>query len=471
MWLHSWKKMFGDSKMLKILSILKSIKLAVFLILFLAALSLSGIFLPQIPAEFLASPEGHIWWLENVAAKKYGLFTNFLDSLDVFNIFHSIWFLGAVILLLLNILTCTLFRSRTLLSEAKNVKVPTATEFYTKGKNHYKLTAKLSGEQTYAILDKILQKYRYSLMRADKGENTYVSGNKNRYSVYGTFAVHLSFFVLIIGILTGNYLGFRNDSFVVVEDTAQDIGNQTGLSLYLKSFTDEYWGDGTPKDYRSEVTIFENGHEVKNGVIRVNYPLLYNGVRLQQGFFGPAIKLQISDPDGQIIFNNNVALTGARNSNSLLRPEGSVKLLNGDKVLIIGNSGDGADRSIAENEIGLELYDSEMSFKGWQKLQKDTSGEIGGLKFTFSDIIQYSGFLVSKDPGEIYIWIAAFVFLMGLGMLFYFPHRQVWIALYPAQNAETEILIRLHSNMELGLENEAKKIIADFENMVKVLKK
>ena len=69
----------------------------------------------------------------------------------------------------------------------------------------------------------------------------------------------------------------------------KDIGYGTGLRLELKSFTDEYWNDGTPKDYRSEINLLVNDQYVINGTVRVNHPLVYKGMRIHQSFFGPAV--------------------------------------------------------------------------------------------------------------------------------------------------------------------------------------
>jgi cytochrome c biogenesis protein len=51
--------------------------------------------------------------------------------------------------------------------------------------------------------------------------------------------------------------GFQDESLIVVEGAAANIGHGTGLSVYLLSFIDEYWEDGTPKDYRSSVGLYK----------------------------------------------------------------------------------------------------------------------------------------------------------------------------------------------------------------------
>ncbi|MBI4234031.1 MAG: cytochrome c biogenesis protein ResB, partial [Chloroflexi bacterium] len=75
----------------------------------------------------------------------------------------------------------------------------------------------------------------------------------------------------------------------------------TNLSLKLESIVDEYWPEGPPKDYRSQVVLYENGQEVQQGVLRVNHPMSYKGVRFYQSFFGQAVVTEVRDQSGQTL--------------------------------------------------------------------------------------------------------------------------------------------------------------------------
>ncbi len=443
----------------------KSIKLAAVLILILSILSLIGIFLPQIPHEFSVSPDGYAWWLENVARAEFGVYTPILGFWGFFNIFNSIWFLGTVILLLINISVCSLGRFNLLKSSSAKVKVIKDLNFYKDSKFSSNLKSKSSMESTYSLLSKILNKRHYILTEVKDGNNIFIAGDKNRYSAFGTYAIHLSLFVFILGILLGTFFGFRNNTFVVTENNMVEVGYNTNLSLNLKSFADEYWEDGTPKDYRSEVVLYENGKEVEKGLIRVNHPLRYKGVRFYQSFFGPAVKLKIEDLNNSIVFNDNVVLSRLSSNYSVQRPEGDFKLTNeGYIVNVIGNAMNGIDPSINKDEIGIELYGNDMALIERKIIDKDMPLKIGNLTFTLEDKLQYSGFIVSNDPGVTFIWIGSVLFLFGLVIVFYFPNRQIWVVLDSSPKNSTIILIKLNSVKKFALENELSIIVAELEN-------
>lgn len=448
----------------------KSIKLAAALMFILSMLSLIGIFLPQIPHEFSTSPEGYAWWLENMAAVRFGDFAQILGFWGFFNIFHSIWFLGTVILLLINISVCSLNRFNSLKSSFAKIEVKNVPSFYKDSKFYRNMKSKSSMDSTCSLLCDVLKRRHFKLTEVKSENNIYIAGDKNRYSVFGTYAIHLSLFIFILGILLGGFLGFENNNFVVTEGNKVDVGYGTNLSLSLDSFVDEYWVDGTPKDYRSEVILFENGKEVKKGLIRVNHPLRYKGIRFYQSFFGPAVKLKIEDSERSIIFNDNVVLSRLSLDDSVKRPEGDFKLKDVYIVNVIGNTLNGMDPSIDKNEIGIELYDDNMTLIEREKIGKFAPQKIGNLTFTLMDKLQYSGFIVSKDPGNIFIWIGSLLFLIGIVIVFYFPNRQIWVALDSSSENITTILIKMNSVKKFTLENNLESLVSELGNNLDLIK-
>ena len=85
---------------MRILSFFKSVKLAVTLILILAATSVIGTLIPQ------GRPP--MYWVEKYGEGTYGIL-QFLGFLDLY---HSGWFLFLILLLAVNILVCSLSRVR-----------------------------------------------------------------------------------------------------------------------------------------------------------------------------------------------------------------------------------------------------------------------------------------------------------------------------------------------------------------------
>ncbi|MCL5073973.1 MAG: cytochrome c biogenesis protein ResB [Actinobacteria bacterium] len=456
------------SFIVSLMRLFKSIKLAVFLILILSLLGFLGTIIPQVPEEFVTNPSGYSWWLENVAYYRFGFWTLILKALGFFNVFHSFLFIAAGVLLMLNIIVCTIMRIPKIRSRLSVANTIRDRSFYLNGDYNAELIRSSSkAESIGPSLIAIFKRYRYKIKQDMYGDLFYLAADKNRFSLIGTYAVHLSLFLFVIGFILGSSIGFRDASFIIAEDNIKNIGHNTGISLGLKSFTDEYWTDGTPKDYRSEVAVFENGKEVKRGTIKVNHPLIYKGIRFHQMFFGPAVKMLVMDSEGLVLFDNNVALPSVRISRPLQRPEGSFKLKGTDySVVIIGSAVNGTDTLIGKDEIGIEIYENTDIPVAWTTLQLGISQKIAGLNITFMEHKKYSGLQVSREPGISLIWIASFLFISGLCMVFFFPRQQIWIAVCSVSSITTQMLVKLNSSKKFNAETEFLKLIAEIKTIL-----
>ncbi len=107
-----------------------SIRLAFFLILILAGLSLIGSLLIQAPAEVASVSESFNAWLEEVARPRFGVWTGIIATLQLFDIFHSAWFLGAGILLIINISVCSFNRFRALRWNLARIQIRLSDDAY-----------------------------------------------------------------------------------------------------------------------------------------------------------------------------------------------------------------------------------------------------------------------------------------------------------------------------------------------------
>ena len=342
--------------MKKILGVLKSTRMAAALILVLVILCLIGILLPQIPAAYSATPEGSAWWVENVAFQQVGDRADTLEALGLFDVFRSAWFIGTVALLMLNILACSTPRIRLIAAESKKNKVNCDDAFYRSGAYTYDFLIPSAQEQGIESIEQALEKSHYSVAKEETATSAYFAGEKNKFSRWATLFVHLSLMLLLAGVIVGSLSGFRDDAFIVAEGATKEIGHGTGLSISLHSFTDSYWDDGTPKDYKSEISMNQNGEPVKTGTVRVNHPVSFHGIAIHQGFFGRAIGLSLSDAEGKVLLQDSIPLTGYQENNNLSRPHGTVTLSeNGYTVVLLGSAINANDPYIEQNQTGIEF--------------------------------------------------------------------------------------------------------------------
>lgn len=422
-----------------------SVRLAVILILVITGLSLLGALLIQVPAEIAKDPQAYSNWVGAVASSKVGVWAPLLSVLRLFNVFSSLWFIIACTLLMLNIFICSVNRWSSISLSLRGGTVKQNENFYFNDNTHAELKdIQAPVAEAAMISEKILKGRGYRTRTESDENNIYIAADKNRYYRLGTYFSHFSLILFVMAFVAGSYFGFRDQSFTVPVGSIREIGHDTALSLQLVSFVDEYYDNGTPKDYRSEVVLYENSQPVKKAIIQVNHPLVYKGIRFFQSYFGPAVKMQVRDENGQDVFNDNVPMDSYFDTEGVRRYEGFFELHLPEasfNIRLIGSAVNAEDPMIPAGNIAVDVGQGgkQIDFK---LVELGTPEVVGGLKFTFLEESKYSGFQVSRDPMNVLIWIASILFIIGICVVLYFPYRQVWVLSQPLGQSNSRLLIR-----------------------------
>ena len=465
-----------------------SVKLAVILILILVGLSLIGAFLIQVPADTLKDPAAYAAWVDQYGVQKVGAWAPLLKLLQLFQVFSSIWFLGAGTLLMINILVCSFNRWGNIKLVLNGGTIKREDNFLTSGKEDSRaeiadvpaVTSELA-----KLLETILKKRRYRVRLEQDSENVYIAADKNRWFKSGTYVSHLSLILLVLAFIFGNILGWEISSFKVVEGSNHinnQVGHDTYLSLRLDKFTVSYYDDGTPKDYRSDVTLFENGQEVQQAAIRVNYPLEYKGVMFYQSSYGTALNIKVHNtnlssdttttPDaitiGNLIYDGDITVVPMGMSMGMGMGSGyyvgSFRLPEQNLLVYVIISSNPADPMIPAGSVGIEVINqTDGSDAGLAFIAQNMPTIINNLQFTFTGNRVYSVFQVSKDPTVTIIWIACALFIIGICMVLYFPHRQVWAIAQKTDKGTSRLLIRTIAPRSFGNSAEIKVLTNSIE--------
>jgi cytochrome c biogenesis protein len=440
-----------------------SVRLAVILILVITALSLLGALLIQAPPEVAKDPVAYSYWIETVAQPKVGAWAPFLSALSLFNVFRSPWFVIASTLLMLNILICSLNRWKEISLSLRGGSVKKKEDFYSGGTSTSLKDLQAPAAKATLISEKVLKARGYRTRTQSDKENTYISADKNRYYRLGTYFSHFSLILFVLAFVASNYFGFRDLSFTVPEGHFRQVGHDTALSLELVSFVDEYYDNGRPKDYRSEVILYEDGTPVKEATIQVNHPLVYKGVRFYQSYFGPASKMEVHDLNGNNVFNGNVPMDSSFDIEGVRRYEGFFDLpAEGISVRLIGSAINAEDFMIPPGSVAVDLREGTNQID-FRLVWLGESATVGGFEFTFLEDSKYSGFQVSHDPASILIWIASALFILGICSVLYFPYRQVFILSRPAG-----LLIRTRAPRGFRSTQELNVLAGQIENKLSI---
>ncbi len=425
----------------------RSVRLALVLILALAAVLLIGTILQQVPPSIRADGAAYEQWLEQ-ARLKYGPWTDLLEHLDFFSVFQAPYFRALIALLVINIVVCTLNRWRSISITVFRSRVRMTDGFFQHARFNATFESPMPAPEAARRMKRSLSFARYRVNTETGAQSIALLADKNRFSVYGTFLTHLSIVLILAGAVIGGVFGFKDPQFVVAEDSTRGVAG-TELSVRLEHFADEYYLDGRPKDFRSEVTLFKDGQEVKRATIRVNSPLRYDGITFHQSFYGQTAVMKVEDSGGRELYRGGVPLSWQTRDGG--RPAGLLTLSEqGISVWVIGPRPGENDPLVRPGEMRLEIYNPDGDVDRLETLTQGEPKEIDGLTFTFERESRFTGLKVVKDPGVTIIWVACTLLVLGIVVLFYFPRLRAWALLTERPDGTTEVKLAMPSQRNLS---------------------
>ncbi|MCZ2108454.1 MAG: cytochrome c biogenesis protein ResB [Dehalococcoidia bacterium] len=283
--------------------LLTNVKFALLLVGLAAFAGLIGVVIPQMPGPMRANPAARRAWLE-LRREDYGIFTNTFDRLGFFDVFHTAWFNGLWVLIIVAVTVCTVSRFR---PTWKGVhRAPrTVGEAYFERAHH---RASFSHKGGVEVVEEILRKRRYHVERVKaEGETTYLFADRFAWSHYGTFLSHLALLMLLIGALLTTLAGFEK-TFVLAETTsAAPVFDSPGPGQIFVRMVDAVRGKdaaGNIIDFRSKLEV-RRGEQVIDCVATVNDPCRAFGYKIHQAaFFDDIARLRILGPNGQVVYDD-----------------------------------------------------------------------------------------------------------------------------------------------------------------------
>jgi cytochrome c biogenesis protein len=417
-----------------------SVKLTVVVFLLLAALSIIGTLIPQNenPAEYF---------------RAFGPFLyQVLATLDIFDMYRSWWFQGLIVMLVINIIVCSIDRLQTTgkIIFSKNPKFNLGS--YRKRKSNKDFTLEGSiGPMKERVSAYMSKEYSYcETVSADNGFA--ITAEKGRLTRLGVYGVHLSVVILLIGSLVGSLNGFEGYANIPEGESSDAIQMRFGtgtiklpFAIRCDDFDVQFYDTGAPKEFRSKLTIIENGQPVLQKDIIVNDPLRYKGVNIFQSSYGklnnPApgadlskeIELSIKSSSSGKIYKVKSAL-----KQSVELPEGLGQFVIDDfhpaaefKGMAVGP----ALHGILTSEGGVSQ--SVLLPINFPKFDNMRKGKVV-ITVAKADISAeqrfYTGLQITKDPGVDLVYAGFIMMILGCMVTFFMSHQQVVVELQPKGN-------------------------------------
>lgn len=422
----------------KVYQTLASVRTGIFLIIVVGILSAIGTVILQRPTsepedmQRAYSPEILMW----------------LDRIGLTDIFHAWWFL----LLLCSICLCLIFVSVD--------RWPNAWKVYAKPVRFAGPQFRVGLPQTVkiavtdevgalSVAERVLSRFGFNAERVTENGATGLFAEKQRFSVFAVFIVHLSLLCLFAGyFLVDGIVGYRGNINVPEGQALGQItlrDNRGGESKKTLPFLircdgagEETYPDGSPKKWWSKLAIIENGKEVAAKMITVNDPFVYKGIRLYQASMFPtktprAIIFTATPSQGgeprtiEVPLDGKLSLAGGE-SLAVLRfiPDYYVQ----DNVVY--KKSDDLVRPAAQ--LGLTNAKGETK-EFWTCYQDanctgNANAPDATYDFALTDVAvvetNVTGLEVSHQPGQFGIWIGVVLMAFGLVIAFYTQHVRIW---------------------------------------------
>jgi len=393
-----------------------SLKLTLSLLISLALTSIIGTVLPQgqLPPEYVAQ----------ISQTKLQLYSR----LGFFDMYHSWWFITLLYIFSLNLISCSIKR---LPHVFKFVTEPTLV-LPDSMRNSFKKEITFSGgiDKGRERLSEFLGAAFAPPVATEHNGEFYLFAQKNAWCRLGVYVVHFSILVIFVGAIIGSLSGYKGFVNIVEGTSVNAFERQNGQQMPLgfevlcEKFNVDKYANGAPKEFRSILTILENGRPVpgySQVKVIVNDPLTYKGITFYQSSYG-----QANEPSG--FFFTVRQRDSGKTEQILLRPGIETALPDGSSVAIV-NLTDNPEEGMAA-VLGVRVKgEAPKYFKVLKNFP--TMDEMRGdnLVFTFNgtDAKQYTGLQVAKDPGVWVVWLGCTLMVIGIGVAFFMSHKRVWV--------------------------------------------
>ena len=417
----------------------ESVKLAIVLFILLTSASILGTLIPQgrSAAEYAA---------------RYGNLSGLFVKLQLTGLYHSPWYLALLFLFALNTIVCTLARLgpkwRRAFRASPEVDDKSLQAMKIKGRARIHSPLPAAAEKVRGAL----ASRHYRLRTSGAETRLAIIAQKRRLGWFGSDTVHVGLLIILAGGVISGLTSRRAELELRVGQTA-DVPHAV-FQVRLDRFETEYYPQGGVKDWKSTVSVLENGAPVLTRVVEVNHPLTYKRFSFYQTSYGwdwenPRLEIVVKKPVDPSYSKTLSLKVGERLA--VEDPEFThlaVRQFVPD--FVIGEGNEIQTRSLEPNNPAalVEVWKGEERvYSGWTFAKFPDFGEghkVGQASFSFVlknyEAPQYSVLEAAKDPGVTFIWLGCIFVTAGFFLAFYWPPREIRVVLEEVQGKTEAVL-------------------------------
>lgn len=404
-----------------------------------------------------------------------------IDLFGFYDAYGSPLFLALLVLLFLSLTACLIPRIRAFVRLVRHGRPPLSRHLASQP-HHVVLATDRPADDVRAEVAEMLRRERWRLRAAtDSGlGHDQVAAEKGIVSREGgSLLFHLSFYVLLVGIVAGQLVQFVGQVGIIegqaFSDTpaaywnAQpgrwfDFADHRGFEMELDEFRVDWVRSlefaGQPSLFEADVTITGDDGEVRSDTISGNVPMVVEDFKVHlldwgyapvmevrvdgelvwegtqaaqgtdQGFFRTAVKVPSADPD--IGFQVGMYPYAPDNDDGVPNftgapwpdaPVAVVAMYEGDLAL-----------TSAQNVNLLDIDRMDLVTTGFVRLG-ETLQLPGGVEVTFPELRTWAGFQVSYRPTVPLLLAGSGMLLLGLVTALYAYRRRLWVEVTEVSDA------------------------------------
>jgi cytochrome c biogenesis protein len=407
-----------------------SIKLAMFLFLFIAITATIGTVIQQ-----NERPETYI--------KEYGenAYQWFL-RLGFTDIYHTWWFTSLLGLLCINSLTCFYKRFPSVWRSIKQDKVSVPLSFIRGMKHHVEVAVSGDKESVAKQLAEHFVGKGYRVLAKNEAGEVTLYATKGILGRVGAHMAHLSATVIVLGGLLGSYYGFQEFG-VCLEGETYHIP-RGDFDLKVDKFWIDYHPNGSVKSYNSTLTVVEGGQPKTTKTITVNDPLVYKGIWFYQSSYGDAwdqievARVNIKDKETDKVIKT-VDLEWKKE-----QPIEDLQLKISLTDFVADFAFNSTEKKVYSKTIehanpAIRLAVNERSTvqaAPWIFYQFPDLFDIKDSKYQFELVgykpKKYTGLQIAKNPGINIVWLGSTMIVVGITLSSFIFHRRLWTKIIPS---------------------------------------
>ncbi len=453
----------------KVWKFFSSVTLAVIVFSIISVTSIVGTIIEQ-----QAEPERNIKLLakffgESAAPSIYKA----LDAMNFTDMFNSWWFLALLFIFAANLIICSIDRLPRIWKIVREPVKPIREEQF-KSCPKKELVIKASADKAEQSVIEALKKMGFGHSKKDSGQ---IFAEKGRYSRLGVYVTHLSILFILIGAVIGMKFGF-NAGLNLLEGTSSRVAYKSngqefplGFEIRCDDFDVSFYPDSErPKEFKSWLTVIDQGREVMKKEIEVNSPLRYKGITFYQSSYG-------FTPNKDAVFKFTVTASNGKSEDIGVKfgqpfaiPGTGLTGVVADFSPALGVDEQGRLFTYAEAMVNPAVFievsgGGKAKFRQWILRRFPETWKTAAGNIEFKDLwgVQYTGLQVRKDPGVWVVYLGCVIMALGLYAAFFMSHARIWIKLN-AEKGGTRLTIASSINKNrIAFDRKIEKMMADLE--------